>query len=144
MHIQGQETYKKCMLLLENKDKVDLINNDVADIQKLSTTLTTININISFLLQNYIGIMRLFYAIDKLLTRPEHKKSLYRRLNQLLKEYSILIEDYDNKNGVGYALREFVMITLSWNVLRKSKTSFDNSFLAPYSIIKRINDKYDQ
>ena len=39
-------------------------------------------------------------------------------------------------------LREFVLIEVFWNELKKTRSGFDNSFLGPYNFIKKINERF--
>lgn len=141
-HIENEVSYKKCLQLLNDSDKIILKEEDVPEAQKLSDALSAINTNIEFLLRYYVELMFLFNSIEKSLIIRERKISLFNRLNKLHREFSIVIEDFENKNSLGYRLREFVMIYVYWNELKKTGSGFDNNYLVPYSFIKKINERF--
>jgi hypothetical protein len=141
-HIQSLDSYKKCILLLNNQDKVKLNWNDVPAAQRLSNALHTVELNISFLFDYYADLMFLFDSIEKSLIIRERKVSLFKRLNKLHREYSLLLEDYYNENGIGYKLREFKMIFVFLDELKIIGSGFDTNYLVPYTHINKINEKY--
>ena len=71
-HIEGENSYNKCLLLLNNSDKVTLVSVDVEEAQKLSEALTAVHLNINCLIHYYVGLMLLFNSIEKSPKRAEN------------------------------------------------------------------------